>query len=173
MGIKKGSSYLETGYSKTGWSGKVGGGVYGDCGGALRAGGRSAGRGAPQSSGCAGTCAPRITSAAQFSSGHGPCCVCGLFTNERRTVSRCGTKWGPSTNMKKRPAGRLYICTSVILLFHPVRRKDSFLPDPVQRGWALLRNRDFLLLPPEWVPPAVLFGLSGSSEPSTHFQSSR
>ena len=92
-----------------------------------------------------------------------------FFTNERRTVSRCG----PSTNMKKRPAGRLYICTSVILLFHPVRRKDSFLPDPVQRGWALLRHRDFLLLPPEWVPPAVLFGLSGSSEPSTHFQSSR
>ena len=112
---------------------------------------------------------PCITSVAQFSSGHGPCCVCGLFTNERRTVSRCG----PSTNMKKRPAGRLYICTSVILLFHPVRRKDSFLPDPVQRGWALLRHRDFLLLPPEWVPPAVLFGLSGSSEPSTHFQSSR
>jgi len=37
VGIKKGSSYLETGYSKTGWSGKVGGGVYGDCGGALRA----------------------------------------------------------------------------------------------------------------------------------------
>ena len=92
-----------------------------------------------------------------------------FFTNERRTVSRCG----PSTNMKKRPAGRLYICTSVILLFHPVRRKDSFLPDPVQRGWALLRNRDFLLLPPEWVPLAVLFELSGSSEPSTHFQSNR
>ena len=92
-----------------------------------------------------------------------------FFTNERRTVSRCG----PSTNMKKRPAGRLYICTSVILLFHPVRRKDSFLPDPVQRGWALLRNRDFLLLPPEWVPPAVLFELSGSLEPSTHFQSNR
>ena len=116
---------------------------------------------------------PRITSTAQLSNGHGPCCVCGLFTNERRTVSRCGTKWGPSTNMKKRPAGRLYICTSVILLFHPVRQKDSFLPDPVQRGWALLRHRDFLLLLPEWVPPAVLFGLSGSSEPSTHFQSSR
>lgn len=144
VGIKKGRLYLETGYSKTGRSGRAGGGVYGDCGGA-----------------------------AQFSSGHGPCCVCGLFTNERRTVSRCGMKWGPSTNMKKRPAGRLYICTSVILLFHPVRRKDSFLPDPVQRGWALLRNRDFLLLPPEWVPPAVLFELSGSLEPSTHFQSNR
>lgn len=91
-----------------------------------------------------------------------------FFTNERRTVSRCG----PSTNMKKRPAGRLYICTSVILSFLPVQ-KDSFLPDPVQRGWALLRHRDSLLLLPEWVPPAVLFELSGSSEPSTHFQSSR
>lgn len=96
-----------------------------------------------------------------------------FFTNERRTVSRCGTKWGPSTNMKKRPAGRFFIYTNIIPSFLPVRRKDSFLPDPVQRGWALLRHRDFLLLPPEWVPPAVLFGLSGSLEPSTHFQSNR
>lgn len=115
---------------------------------------------------------PRITSAAQLSNGHGPCCVCGLFTNERRTVFRYGTKWRPSTNMKKRPAGRFFIYTNVIPSFLPVQ-KDSFLPDPVQRGWALLRHRDSLLLLPEWVPPAVLFELSGSSEPSTHFQSSR
>ena len=173
MGIKKGSSYLETGYSKTGWSGKVGGGVYGGLWGRTACRRHACGAHSPAEFRLRRNVRPCITSVAQFSSGHGPCCVCGLFTNERRTVSRCGTKWGPSTNMKKRPAGRLYICTSVILLFHPVRRKDSFLPDPVQRGWALLRNRDFLLLPPEWVPPAVLFELSGSLEPSTHFQSNR
>ena len=168
VGIKKGRLYLETGYSKTGRSGRVEGGVYGDCGGALRAGGTPAGLWPRRVPAQPERAPPALRAPRSFRAGTDHAAY-AFFTNERRTVSRCG----PSTNMKKRPAGRLYICTSVILLFHPVRRKDSFLPDPVQRGWALLQNRDFLLLPPEWVPPAVLFELSGSSEPSTHFQSSR
>ena len=116
---------------------------------------------------------PALRAPRSFRTGTDHAAYAFFFTNERRTVSRCGTKWGPSTNMKKRPAGRFFIYTNIIPSFLPVRRKDSFLPDPVQRGWALLRHRDFLLLPPEWVPPAVLFELSGSLEPSTHFQSNR